>query len=68
MAGALGVRLGGRRSYDGVPRDMPWLGRELAPPNRHIARRSVRLMWAVSVLAAVAAVAARWILLEALSS
>ena len=23
MAGALGVRLGGRRSYDGVPRDMP---------------------------------------------
>ena len=26
MAGALGIRLGGPRSYDGAQVDLPWLG------------------------------------------
>jgi adenosylcobinamide-phosphate synthase len=51
MAGALGVRLGGRSYYDGQPSDRPLLGAELAPADRDAARHSLRVAAVVSLAA-----------------
>ncbi len=51
MAGALCVRLGGTNRYDGVPSTKPTLGEELAAPRVEDARRSLALMWLVSLAA-----------------
>lgn len=49
MAGALGVRLGGINHYDGVVSRKPFLGVELRPPRLDDARKSLRVMWLVSI-------------------
>ncbi len=51
MAGALGVRLGGTNQYDGVASTKPVLGEELPPPGVSGARRSLVVMWIVSLSA-----------------
>ena len=54
MAGALGVRLGGRNVYDGRIEERPTLGDGLPPSPTHI-RPAVRLSAAIGVAALVAA-------------
>jgi len=56
MAGALGVRLGGRNVYFGRSETRPFLGDGPKPTAPHI-RRAVRLSGVVGVLAAVLAAA-----------
>jgi len=52
LAGALGVRLGGRSTYDGIPSDKPLLGDPGAPIGRVTVRRAVRVMQVAALLAA----------------
>jgi adenosylcobinamide-phosphate synthase len=52
MAGALGVRLGGRSTYRGVPSDKPLLGDPLAPITRETVFRAVLVMQIAALLAA----------------
>jgi adenosylcobinamide-phosphate synthase len=59
MAGALGVRLGGRSTYRGVPNEKPYLGDAGAPITSTTVRRAIRVMWSASVLAASLAWAGR---------
>jgi len=58
MAGALGVRLGGRSTYKGVPSLKPLLGDPIEPITRDTVRRAVRVMRLAGILAAGLAVAA----------
>lgn len=51
LAGALGVRLGGINTYDGVPEERPHLGDALRDLERADIHRSVAWMYASSVLA-----------------
>jgi adenosylcobinamide-phosphate synthase len=55
MAGALQVRLGGSNTYGGEMVEAPLLGAEFALPTRLHAKRALRLVTTVSLLAAVAA-------------
>lgn len=57
MAGALGVRLGGRNVYDGMPEDRPTLGNGPAPAVADIGR-AVKLSQAVGAGAVLMAGAA----------
>jgi adenosylcobinamide-phosphate synthase len=59
MAGALRVRLGGVSTYAGEPIATPLLGAEFEPPALNHAKRALRLVIAVSLLSAFAAVALR---------
>jgi adenosylcobinamide-phosphate synthase len=60
MAGALGVRLGGSTSYNGVVRDAPVLGAEFRRPAPSDVRRAMRVTLAASLVAvALAAAIAR---------
>jgi len=52
MAGALGVRLGGRATYDGTPSDKPILGDPGPPIDRSTVRRAVLVMQVAALLAA----------------
>ena len=52
LAGALGVRLGGRSTYDGVPSDKPFLGDFGAPIGRETVARAVRVMQVAALIAA----------------
>jgi adenosylcobinamide-phosphate synthase len=52
MAGALGVRLGGRSTYRGVPSDKPFLGDPIAPITRETVLRAVLVMQIAALLAA----------------
>ena len=52
LAGALGMRLGGRSTYDGVPADKPFLGDPKAPIGRVTVQRAVRVMQVAALLAA----------------
>jgi adenosylcobinamide-phosphate synthase len=52
MAGALGVRLGGRSSYRGVSSDKPLLGDPIGPITRETVLRAVLVMQIAAVLAA----------------
>src|SRR4029077_9584247 len=44
MAGALGVRLGGRSTYGSIPSDKPFLGDPIAPITRETVPRAVLVM------------------------
>ena len=55
FAGALGVRLGGPRSYRGVPSPHPWIGTAGGDPGPEHIARALRLLWVTSALAAAAA-------------
>jgi adenosylcobinamide-phosphate synthase len=59
MAGALRARLGGENTYAGERIATPLLGAEFERPTRHHAARALRLVAAVSLFTAVAAVLAR---------
>ena len=50
FAGALGVTLGGERSYGGVVRQLPLLGVKPGQCNPLIIRQSIALMWMTAVL------------------
>jgi adenosylcobinamide-phosphate synthase len=56
MAGALGVRLGGENTYAGEAVASPLLGAEFDPPKLIHAQRALRLVTAVSLVTAAAAV------------
>jgi len=56
MAGALRVRLGGTNTYAGEPLEAPLLGPEFEQPRLRHAKRAVRLVMAVSLMSAAAAV------------
>ncbi len=57
MAGALQVRLGGENTYAGECIAAPLLGAEFEPPMRHHAKQALRLVAALSLFSAVAAIA-----------
>lgn len=59
IAGALCVRLGGENTYDGECISSPVIGAEFAPPRVRDAKRALRLVVAVSLIAAAATVLAR---------
>ena len=46
MAGALDIRLGGPRSYDGTPVDLPWLGNGRTDLDRYDIRRALQAILA----------------------
>jgi adenosylcobinamide-phosphate synthase len=56
MAGALGVRLGGTNSYDGVPATKALLGAESPAPTIAAARAACRIVTAASLVSFIAAV------------
>ena len=56
MAGALRVRLGGENTYAGDPIATPLLGAQFEQPRLHHAKRALRLVAAVSLLSAAAAI------------
>jgi adenosylcobinamide-phosphate synthase len=56
MAGALRVRLGGENTYAGERIPGPLLGAQFEPPMLHHAKRALRLVAAVSLLSAAAAI------------
>jgi adenosylcobinamide-phosphate synthase len=59
MAGALRVRLGGENTYAGERIATPVLGAEFEHPTLHHVKRAIRLVTAVSLLGAVAAILVR---------
>jgi adenosylcobinamide-phosphate synthase len=59
MAGALGVRLGGRNYYFGKPSDKPYIGNPGAPPRQDDIRRGNRLMLATYTVTAAVFLCAR---------
>jgi adenosylcobinamide-phosphate synthase len=59
MAGALQIRLGGDNTYAGERIATPLLGAEFEPPRRHHVKRALRLVAAVSLFSAAAAVLLR---------
>lgn len=61
MAGALGVRLGGKNTYDGVEEMRPYLGEPIQPLQPSCIPQALRLMYATSVLALVIGLGARWL-------
>jgi adenosylcobinamide-phosphate synthase len=63
MAGALGVQLGGRASYRGVPSEKPRLGEPGPAIDPDTVRRSIRVMLTTALLAvALAGLARAWVL------
>jgi adenosylcobinamide-phosphate synthase len=61
MAGALGVRLGGKNVYDGVEEIRPYLGDAVHPLQSGCIPRALRLMYATSILGLVFGLGARWL-------
>ncbi len=61
MAGALGVRLGGRSYYFGQPSDKPHIGNPGAPPRKDDIRRGNRLMLATYMVTAAVFLCARMV-------
>lgn len=59
MAGALQVRLGGENSYKGEPVTTPIIGEQFGRPSTKKAEQAIRIVAAVSVLGAFAAVLLR---------
>ncbi len=59
IAGALQVRLGGENSYKGEPVTTPIIGEQFARPSTEKAEQAIRIVAAVSVLGAFAAVLLR---------
>ncbi len=58
-AGALEIKLGGTTWYDGLPHDKKPFGGEFLSPDRLHIRRTIRLMWTVTVLMLLAIIAAK---------
>jgi len=59
MAGALNIRLGGPRTYDGTLVDLPWLGNGRIDLDREDIRRGLRLFsQMITLFAALVALAA----------
>ncbi len=54
MAGALGVRLGGRNTYAAEVWDAPWMGGEFPPASARSARRALRQVKLVTLLSVAA--------------
>ncbi len=50
VAGAMGVRLGGVNSYDGVGRNAPYLGDDIVPLSANHIRTTVRLVTMTSIV------------------
>jgi adenosylcobinamide-phosphate synthase len=61
MAGALGVRLGGTNTYDGVIYVQPYLGDPIHPLDISCILRGVRVMYATSAAGLVLCLAVRWV-------
>jgi adenosylcobinamide-phosphate synthase len=61
MAGALGVRLGGKNTYDGVEEVRPYLGDALRPLDPGCIPQAIRLMYATSAVTLAAGLGARWL-------
>lgn len=61
MAGALGVRLGGRNTYGGIPEERPALGESIRPLTADRIQEALVVMWSASALAV--ALAAAWLML-----
>jgi adenosylcobinamide-phosphate synthase len=59
MAGALGVRLGGRNTYDGEVEDRPYLGDPIRRVSRHDITRAVRVAVATAIVFVAAGVLIR---------
>jgi len=68
MAGALQVRLGGDNTYSGERITAPLLGAEFEQPKLHHAKRTLKLVAAVSLFTAIAAVVARSLTKESRTS
>jgi adenosylcobinamide-phosphate synthase len=60
MAGALGVRLGGRNTYDGVQNSRPYLGDPSRPLDISCIPQAVRVMYATSIAGLMLCLAVRW--------
>jgi len=60
MAGALGVRLGGKNTYDGVENIRPYVGDPVQSLVPACIPQAIRIMYATSILALLVFVAARW--------
>ncbi len=56
MAGALGVRLGGRNSYFGRVEEKPFIGEPARPIDRNMVKESLRLMIVNSLIAVMIAI------------
>jgi adenosylcobinamide-phosphate synthase len=61
MAGALGVRLGGTNTYDGVDNVRPYLGDPLRPLEVSCIPQAIRLMYATSTAGLALCLAVRWV-------
>jgi adenosylcobinamide-phosphate synthase len=61
MAGALGVRLGGKNTYDGVEHVRPYLGDPLQPLETSCITQAVRVMYATSAAGLSLCLVYRWI-------
>ncbi len=61
MAGALGVRLGGRNTYDGVENVRPHIGDPVRPLEPACIPQAIRIMYATSALALAVCVGTRWL-------
>jgi adenosylcobinamide-phosphate synthase len=61
MAGALGVRLGGRNTYDGVEEVRPYLGDPVQPLEAPCIPQAVRITYATSVAGLGLGLLARWL-------
>jgi adenosylcobinamide-phosphate synthase len=61
MAGALGVRLGGRNAYDGVEEVRPYLGDPVQPLEAPCIPQAVRIMYATSAAGLGLGLLARWL-------
>jgi adenosylcobinamide-phosphate synthase len=61
MAGALGVRLGGRNSYDGVVEVRPYLGDPVRALDIACIPQAIRVMYATSAAGLVLCLGARWL-------
>jgi len=61
IAGALGVRLGGRNTYDGIEDVRPYIGDPVHPLEISCIQQTIRIMYATSVAGLACCLAARWL-------
>lgn len=61
-AGALGIRLGGASSYQGIPSQKEYIGDPLQPIDQNAYRSMIRLMYASSLLMALISIFAAFLL------
>jgi adenosylcobinamide-phosphate synthase len=61
MAGALGVRLGGPNTYDGIEDVRPYIGDPVHPLEIACIPQTIRIMYATSAVGLACCLAARWL-------